>query len=67
MRDKVDVLGRQLAIGDFVIRSSTYKGLFLTTITGFSSVMVKTKSGLEYPEQLLLITPEEAKQYEQHS
>lgn len=66
MKDKIDVLGKQLSVGDFVIRSSTYKGLFLTTIVGFTPIMVKTKYGLEYPSQLLLITPEEAKQYKKH-
>ena len=66
MKNKIDVLGNPLSVGDHVIRSSKWKGLYVTRIIGFSPVMVKTMAGLEYPQDVLLITPDQADRFKKH-
>ena len=62
MNDKVDAIGRQLNIGDFVLFSGTHTGVEIGKISKFTKIKIQIDGmnrywgGSHYPSDLFLIS-----------
>jgi hypothetical protein len=63
MNEKIDALGRKLNVGDTVIYTCSYMGLYSGKVTKICDTIIKVDGSRQYPQDVLLLNAQEAEEF----